>query len=264
MTDSDQDDRPFVVRRDTPDLSDDRYPVLPSTRPPEGLGRKQARAWRKGERQRRSATLAAWRDREPGSTDGLGVVLLVVAVAVAALVFLRGGDDTPTEAAAAASTSSSGTSTTSTTASTTAAPTAAPPLAAADPALPPPFDVAGGTTARAFLAAYLTYDPTLEDPAAAWIDSWAPLATADVEARATTAVARLWDFTVQQQLTVSPGPVTGAATAGSPQVIFDVQAARLLTPLDGQPATTDTVSLRVTVLGDQVTNVQAGLTGISE
>ena len=46
--------------------------------------------------------------------------------------------------------------------------------------------------------------------------------------------------------------------------MWNLQASRLLTPVDGTPATVDTVALLVTVTGDQVTNVQAGPTGISE
>ena len=67
-----------------------------------------------------------------------------------------------------------------------------------------------------------------------------------------------------QQVRVTPGPITGTATAGSQQVLWNLQATRTLTPINGGPATTDTVPLLVTVVGDQVTNVQGGLTGISE
>ena len=253
---------PFVHRRLPVELSDDRYPTLPAARPPKELGHREARTWRRQQRQARASTLAAWRNRAPGSTDGLGVVLLVVAVILCAIVFLRPDSQPATASTPSAPSAASGSTSDATPASPADTPST--PLAAPDPALPPPFDVAGGTTAQTFLTGYLTYNPGQEDPAAAWIDSWSTLATGEVERTATTAVARLWDFAVQQQLQVSPGPITGTATVGSRQVIFDVQAGRLLTPLDGSPATVDTVGLRITVVGDRVTNVQSALTGISE
>jgi len=276
---TDGDDRPFVVRRPDRDLSADHYPQLPAARPPGGLDRKQRRAWRRDARRGRSAALTRWRDRPAGSTDGLGVIVLVAAILLAGFVFLGPGRDDSGEAEGPRTQSSTGTSESapSSTASATTAPrsatrpgtgptsaatTAA--LAPADPARPSLFEIAGGSTAAEFLTAYLAYDPTVADPVGEWVQSWSWLSSSDVASTARDSAARLWDFTVQQQVRVTPGPITGTATAGSQQVLWNLQATRTLTPINGGPATSDTVPLLVTVVGDQVTNVQGGLTGISE
>lgn len=276
---TDGDDRPFVVRRPDRDLSADHYPQLPAARPPEGLDRKQRRAWRRDARRGRSAALTLWRDRPAGSTDGLGVIVLVAAILLAGFVFFGPGRDDSGEAEGPRVQSSTGTSQSarSSTAGSTAAPrsttrpatestatatTAS--LAPADPARPASFEVAGGSTAAEFLTGYLTYDPTSADPVGEWVQSWSSLSSSDVASTGRDNAARLWDFTIQQQVRVAPGPITGTATTGSQQVLWHLQATRTLTPINGDPATTDTVPLLVTVVGDQVTNVQGGLTGISE
>jgi len=285
---TDADDRPFVMPRTEQDLTADHYPQLPAAQPPAGLSRKERRAWRHDARRGRSAALTRWRDRPENSTDGLGVLLLVAAVCIAGFVFFGPGRDDAGEAegprvqsstgttSSTGATSSTGPATTRSTAaprsttapaagptSVTAAATAAA-LAPADPARPVPFDVAGGSTAADFLATYLTFDPTAADPVGEWVGSWSSLSSSEVASTGRDNAARLWDFTIQQQVRVTPGPITGTATAGSQQVVWHLEATRTLTPIDGSPSSTDTVTLLVTVIGAEVTNVQNGLTGISE
>ena len=279
MTD---DDRPFVMRRTERDLTADHYPQLPPAQPPAGLSRKERKAWRQDTRRGRSAALTRWRNRPEGSTDGLGVIVLVAAVLIAGFVFLGPGRDDAGEAEGPRVQSSTGTgqstgraassvgpaprSTTARAAgptSVTAAATAAA-LAPADPARPAPFDVAGGSTAADFLTAYLTFDPTAADPVGEWVGSWSSLSSSEVASTGRDNAARLWDFTIQRQVRVTPGTITGTATAGSEQVVWQLVATRTLTPIDGSRASSDTVTLLVTVIGAEVTNVQNGLTGISE